>query len=172
MAPIASPWSFRFHQGTQIVRTPKVIDSKSLKEDRQPNREETRHSVEIYEICYLSIFTWKLNLGRSRSTLESTVLKTVKLISRTILISENLKSTSNVLERTQRGDLAIFLPFWIYVKSILAHFRRLKITILFNNLGGFEFWFFENFTLNNVQIFPNVEISELLKWSELQFLTF
>ena len=61
------------------------------------------------------------------------------------------------LNIAQCGNLAIFLPLWFYVKSILGDFRRSKspsLTIL-------EAW--------KCQIFPTSQDSDLLKLSKWPF---
>ena len=40
----------------------------------------------------------------------------------------------------------------------------------FNNFGGFEFWFFEKLHTLKCQKIPKIQNSELLKWSNWQFL--
>ena len=61
----------------------------------------------------------------------------------------------------QCGNLAIFLPQWFYVKSILADFRRSKTAVL-AILGLWILFFGKNSHLK-CQTFPKIENSELFK---------
>ena len=66
------------------------------------------------------------------------------------------------LDIPQSWNLAIFLPFWFYVKSILDDFMRFKIAIV-TILKALNLIF---------RKIPKFQNSELLKWSKWQFLTF
>ena len=57
------------------------------------------------------------------------------------------------VDNPQCRNLAIFLPLWFYVKSILVDFKRTKKS-RFNNFEGFEFWFLEKFPTWKCQKFP------------------
>ena len=61
-------------------------------------------------------------------------------------------------------NLAILLPFWFYVKSILAGQK-----LPFNNFEGWEIWFLEKSHTYKCQKIPEIQNSELLKWSKGKF---
>ena len=71
----------------------------------------------------------------------------------------------------QCGNLAIFLPLWICVKSIVADFRRSKTAILTISVAlNFEFWKF--LTFSNVKYFQNSNFNgsfNFLKSTKLPF---
>ena len=71
----------------------------------------------------------------------------------------------------QCGNLAIFLPLWIYMKSIFADFRRLRIAVV-TILSALNFDFQKNFTLENVQKFQNWWKFRVAQMVKTQFLTF
>ena len=70
--------------------------------------------------------------------------------------------------------LAIFLPLWFYVKSILAHFRRSK-TAVWTILKTLNSNFWKNYTLENVKSSPKFIAAQMaklavfgaLKWPKL-----
>ena len=72
--------------------------------------------------------------------------------------------------------LAIFLPLWFYVKSILAHFRRSK-TAVWTILKTLNSNFWKNYTLENVKSSPKFIAAQMaklavfgaLKWPKLIF---
>ena len=65
------------------------------------------------------------------------------------------------------GNVAIFLPLWFYVKSILADFWRSKTAVL-TILYPWILIFGKNSHLK-CQKFPKIENSELFKWSKWSF---
>ena len=67
----------------------------------------------------------------------------------------------------QCKNLAIILPFWFYVKSILADFRRSKTAIL-TILEALNLYF-GDFHTRKCHHFPKIQNSGLLKWSKWQF---
>ena len=62
------------------------------------------------------------------------------------------------VDMLQCGNLAIFLPLWLYVKSILADFRRSKTGILLTIWESLAFDFWKNSILENVISFHKFKI--------------
>ena len=105
---------------------------------------------------------YAINDFRTSTIMNIAVFLASPLLFITSTIGALFGSLAGELQTSQCGNLIIFLPLRFYVKSILAHFRRLQ-TALVTILEDLIFNYWKSFVLANVKDFQNFRAGKMIK---------